>query len=48
LDDLEVKEKYQVETSNRFAALESIDESFDINNVGKVLEKISRHQPKII
>jgi hypothetical protein len=29
---LEVKEKYQEEISNRFAALESLDESFDINN----------------
>jgi hypothetical protein len=47
LDD-KVKEKYQVEISNRFAALESLDESFDINNVGKVLQKISRPQPKII
>jgi hypothetical protein len=32
LDDLEVKEKNQVEFSNRFAALESLDESFNINN----------------
>jgi hypothetical protein len=32
LDDVEVKEKYQVEISNRFATLESLDESFDINN----------------
>jgi hypothetical protein len=32
LDDLEVKEKYQVEILNRFATLESLDESFDINN----------------
>jgi hypothetical protein len=32
LDDIEVKEKYQVEILNRFAALESLDESFDINN----------------
>jgi hypothetical protein len=31
LDDTEVKEKYQVEISNRFAALESLDESFNIN-----------------
>jgi hypothetical protein len=31
-DDIEVKEKYQVEISNRFAALESSDESFDTNN----------------
>jgi hypothetical protein len=29
---LEVKEKYQVEISNRFAALKSLEESFDINN----------------
>jgi hypothetical protein len=27
LDDIEIKEKYQVEISNRFAALESLDES---------------------
>jgi hypothetical protein len=32
LYDVEVKEKYQVEFSNRFAALESLDESFNINN----------------
>jgi hypothetical protein len=32
LNDVEVKEKYQVEISNRFAALESLDESFEINN----------------
>jgi hypothetical protein len=32
LDNIVVKEEYQVEISNRFAALESLDESFDINN----------------
>jgi hypothetical protein len=32
LDDVEIKKKYQVEISNRSAALESLDESFDINN----------------
>jgi hypothetical protein len=32
LNDVEVKEKYQVEISNRFAALESLHDSFDINN----------------
>jgi hypothetical protein len=32
LDDIEVKEEYQAEISNRFAALESLDESFDIIN----------------
>jgi hypothetical protein len=31
LDDVEVMEKYQVEISNISAALESLDESFDIN-----------------
>jgi hypothetical protein len=30
--NIEVKEKYQVEISNRCATLESLDESFDINN----------------
>jgi hypothetical protein len=32
LDDVEVKEKYQVEITDRFAALEGLGESFDINN----------------
>jgi endonuclease/exonuclease/phosphatase family metal-dependent hydrolase len=31
-NDVEVKEKYQVEIPNRFAALESLDESFYIKN----------------
>jgi hypothetical protein len=49
LNDVEVKEKYQVEISNRFAALESLDENFDINNAWKSIRgKISRPQPKII
>jgi lipoate-protein ligase A len=33
LDDVEIKEKYQVKISNRFAALENLDESFNINKV---------------
>jgi hypothetical protein len=32
LDDVDVKEKYQVEISNTFGTLESFDDSFDINN----------------
>jgi hypothetical protein len=32
LNDVEVKEKYQIEISNRFAVLESLNECFDINN----------------
>jgi hypothetical protein len=31
-NDIEVKEKYKVEISNRFAALESLNESSDINS----------------
>jgi hypothetical protein len=41
LDGIDVKEKYQVEVSNRFAALECLDESFDINNAwGSIRENI--------
>jgi hypothetical protein len=32
LDDVEVKEQYQVEIANRFAALESLYKSFDSNS----------------
>jgi hypothetical protein len=32
LDNIEVKEKYQVEVSNRFVVSDSLDESFGINN----------------
>jgi hypothetical protein len=39
LNDVEVKEKYPVEISNRFAALESLDESFDINNVSESIRE---------
>jgi hypothetical protein len=47
LDDVEVKEKCQVEIENRFAALESLDESFDINNAWESIRE-SRLQPKKI
>jgi hypothetical protein len=39
LDDLEVKEKFQVEIPNIFAALESSDNSFDINNAWKSIRE---------
>jgi hypothetical protein len=48
LDDVEVKEKYQVKISNRFGALENLDESSDINSGWEVSEEISRSQPKKI
>jgi hypothetical protein len=37
LNDVEVTEKYHVEISNRFAALESLDESFENNNAWELL-----------
>jgi hypothetical protein len=40
LDDVEVKEKYQSEISNRFAALENLDESFDSNAWESIRENI--------
>jgi hypothetical protein len=46
LDDTEVKEKYQVEISSRFAALESLDESFDINNAWKSIREIIKTSAK--
>jgi hypothetical protein len=40
LSNLEVKEKHQVEISNRFAALENLDGSFDINNAWESIKSI--------
>jgi hypothetical protein len=34
LNDVEGKEQYRVEISNRFAALENLDNEVDINGVG--------------
>jgi hypothetical protein len=45
LDDIEVREEYQVEISNRFPALESLDEILVLIVTGKVLEIIPRPQP---
>jgi hypothetical protein len=39
LDDIEVKENNQIEISNRFTILESLDESFDINNVWESIKE---------
>jgi hypothetical protein len=35
LDDVEVKEKYHIEFSSTYAGLDSLDQSFDINNAWK-------------
>jgi hypothetical protein len=39
LDDIKVKEKYQVEILNRFAALDNLDESFDINSAWESIKE---------
>jgi hypothetical protein len=41
LNDVDVKEKYQVEISNRFVALENLDESLGINSTWEGITKIS-------
>jgi hypothetical protein len=46
LDDEEVKEKYKVEISNRFAGLESLDESSDINNSSEIIKENIRTSAK--
>jgi hypothetical protein len=38
-NDIEVKEKYQVEISNRFTVLEGLDDSFDISNAWESIRK---------
>jgi hypothetical protein len=46
LNYIEVKEKYQVETSNRFAALESLDESFSTNNAWESIRENIKNSAK--
>jgi hypothetical protein len=46
-NDVKVKEEYQVEIPNRFAALESLEESFDISNawesIGENINTSAKH-----
>ena len=39
-----VKGKYQIEISNRFAALENLNVEEDVNRFGKTLKRISKPQ----
>jgi hypothetical protein len=48
LVDVEVEEKCKVEISNRFGALESLDESFDTNNGWEGIRGNIKTQPKIM
>jgi hypothetical protein len=47
LNDVEVKEEYQVKISNRFAALEIMNINISISiGLGRVLERILKLQPQ--
>jgi hypothetical protein len=46
LSELEVRKQYQSRISKRFAALENLDNSEDINTVGRILNRMSKHQLK--
>jgi hypothetical protein len=46
LNDVEINEKYQVEISNRLAALESLDESFDVNNAWESIRENIKNSAK--
>jgi hypothetical protein len=46
LNEVEGKEQYRVEISNRFAALENSDTEVDINTAWELLERISKFLPK--
>ena len=44
LNNLEVRKQYQIEITNRFAALEMVSEDEDINRGWRALKKISKPQ----
>jgi hypothetical protein len=48
LTEVEGKEQYHVEISNRFAALENLDTEVDINRAWETIRRISKFQPKRI
>ena len=46
LKDLEVKEKYQIEITNRFAALENLNVDEDVNRVWENIKENSKTAAK--
>jgi hypothetical protein len=46
LSELEISKQHQIEITNKFAALESISESEDINRVWENIKTISKPQLK--
>jgi hypothetical protein len=46
LNEVEGKEKYRVEVSNRFAALKELDAEVEINTAWEMIERISKCHPE--
>jgi hypothetical protein len=46
LKQLNEEEKYQVTIKNKFAALENLDDSADINRAWDTIDRTSKFQPK--
>jgi hypothetical protein len=46
LNEVECKEQYRVEISNRLAALENLDDNVDINRVWETVTENIKFQPK--
>jgi hypothetical protein len=46
LNELEVRKQYQIEITNKSAALENLNDGKDINRVWEKLKRISKHQLK--
>ena len=44
LNELEVRKQYQIEVTNRFAALENLSDDEDINRAGITQKRISKSQ----
>ena len=44
LSELEDRKEYQIEITNRFAALENLSNGEDINRLGRTLKRISKPQ----
>ena len=46
LNEPEVREQYQIEVTNRFAALENSDDDEDVNRTSENIKRISKRQRK--
>jgi hypothetical protein len=46
LNEVQCKEQYHFEISNRFTALENFDVEIDIKTAWETLERISKFQPE--